>query len=598
MRSGRRDLARRLLGVFLAVLSSPALAQTVAPAGDTARLLGLWGTTRSFGPEIRGELTVFRAGDGWRATIGGTSAPVRMNGDSVTFTLAANPGSFRGYRDAAGKRIRGHWIQPAGAATGVAWATPVELRPVAAGTWRGIVLPLEESVTLYMDVRADSGGVVRAVFRNPDGNFGNARFTLAAQGAHFKLLSIDNGATLLEGDYDEKHDRLLLPIPDGLPLPELRTTLELARQTRDRATGYYPRTPAEGRYLYRPPIAEGDGWPTAILGAAGLDETRISELVQKILDTDPWPQTAPLVQSLLIARHGKLVLEEYFYGFDKERPHDLRSAGKTLASVLVGIAIDRGAKFGPQTPVYSLFPEYKSFANPDPRKKFMTVEHLMTMTSGFDCDENGNDNAPGNEDKMQSQTAQPDWYKFMLDQPLSAGPGDVFAYCSGGVNLVGGIVRNTTRTWLPEFFDRHFARPLSLRTYHMNLTPTGEGYLGGGLRIRPRDALKLGQVYLDGGVWNGKRIVSKKWVEVSTALHPMNAHGKDGYDWHLNDIKLGDRVFKEYDASGNGGQLVMVLPELDLVVLFTGGNYGNFGVWRHFRDELLPQYILAAVKDR
>jgi hypothetical protein len=78
----------------------------------------------------------------------------------------------------------------------------------------------------------------------------------------------------------------------------------------------------------------------------------------------------------------------------------------------------------------------------------------------------------------------------------------------------------------------------------------------------------------------------------------MNARGTDGYDWHLNDIKLGKRVFKEYDASGNGGQLMMVLPELGLVVMFTGGNYGNFGVWRHFRDELLPQYILAAVKER
>ena len=78
----------------------------------------------------------------------------------------------------------------------------------------------------------------------------------------------------------------------------------------------------------------------------------------------------------------------------------------------------------------------------------------------------------------------------------------------------------------------------------------------------------------------------------------MNACGTDGYDWHLNDIKLGDRVYKEYDASGNGGQLIMVVPELDLVVMFTAANYGNFGVWRHFRDEFLPQYIIAAIKDR
>ena len=593
------NLSRGFLGVMIAVFSTATVAaRTAAPAGAAAPFVGLWGTTRSFGPAIRGELTITREAGGLRAAIGGTSTPVQSSGAGVTFTLAGNLGSFRGQRDAGGARIRGHWIQPAGPVTGVAWATPVDLRPIGPGVWRGTVAPLEESVTLYMDVRADSAGVVRAVFRNPDGFFGNAKFTLAAEGAHFKLLSLDKGATLLEGDYDEKHDRLLLPIPDGLPLPELRTTLALTRQSRDQAVGYYPRTPAELRYVYRRPTPEADGWRTATLEAAGLDTDRVSALVQKILDADPWPQTAPLVQGLLIARHGKLVLEEYFYGFDKERPHDLRSAGKTLASVLGGIAIDHGAKFGPTSPVYSLFPEYAGFANPDPRKSRMTVEHLMTMTSGFNCDEIGNENAPGNEDKMQSQTAQPDWYKFMLDQPLAAAPGEGFTYCSGAVNLIGGIVRNATKTWVPEFFDRYVARPLQMHAYHMNLTPTGEGYLGGGLHIRPRDALKLGQLYLDGGVWNGKRIVSKSWVAVSTALHPMNARGTDGYDWHLNDIKLGDRVFKQYDASGNGGQLIMVVPELDLVVMFTAGNYGNFGVWRHFRDDFLPQYILAAVIDR
>ena len=116
--------------------------------------------------------------------------------------------------------------------------------------------------------------------------------------------------------------------------------------------------------------------------------------------------------------------------------------------------------------------------------------------------------------------------------------------------------------------------------------------------IRPRDALKLGQLYLDGGVWNGKRIVSRSWVAVSTTRHPMNARGTDGYDWHTNDIKWNDRVFKEYDASGNGGQLIMVVPELDLAVMFTAANYLNYGVWRHFRDEFLPQYIIAAIRDR
>ncbi|HKF42578.1 MAG TPA: serine hydrolase [Thermoanaerobaculia bacterium] len=573
----------RFIALWLLIFNvvSVGLTQTGA-----AELAGLWGVSRSFGPEIRGELTIRQAGGAWRAQIAGASAPGEIKDGELRFSLPGNRGSFRGRQE--GKQIRGFWIQPKGRATEVAWATPVELRPAGAGAWRGTVVPLEEAVTLYLDIRTEADGKLFAVLRNPDGYYRNGRLALVAEGTHLKLQTLQDGRTLLEGDYDAKAGRISLRVPD------FDTVFELTRLTRDQAKGYYPSTPPVALYAYRPPVAEKDGWRTSSLAAEGFDETRISALVQKILDTDPRPQTAPLIQGLLIARHGKLVLEEYFYGFDKETRHDIRSGGKTWASVLAGIAIDHGAKFGPETPVYPLFPEYASFANPDPRKSKMTVEHLMTMTSGFACDEN-DDDAPGNEDKMQSQTAQPDWYKFMLDIPLVAAPGDKAAYCSGAVNLIGGIVRNATNEWLADFFDRNLARPLQFERYNLNLTPTGDAYMGGGTHIRPRDWMKLGQLYLNGGVWNGKRVVSKSWVEVSTVPHPMNAKGGDGYNWHTNQIKAGDRTYRQYEANGNGGQLLMVLPELDLVVVFTAANYMNYGVWRRFRDELLPQYIIEAI---
>jgi hypothetical protein len=94
------------------------------------------------------------------------------------------------------------------------------------------------------------------------------------------------------------------------------------------------------------------------------------------------------------------------------------------------------------------------------------------------------------------------------------------------------------------------------------------------------------------------RVVSKHWVSVSVAPHPMNAKGTDGYNWHTSSIKAGDRVYRQYEANGNGGQLLMVIPDLDLVVLFTAGNYSNYPVWRRFREELLPNYIISAIKDR
>lgn len=511
----------------------------------------------------------------------------------MTFTLAGRQGSFRGRL--IHNSIAGHWVQPAGVATGSSWATPVQLTAVSGNAWRGTVAPLAETVSLYLDVRREADGTQSAVLRNPDGWFHNGRLRPVLEGTHLRLLGIDNGATLLEGTFleapgsDGKSDRLAFFLPD------LKTTFELVRRSRDEAIGYYPRTPAQPRYLYRPPLAEDDGWRTASLTQVGLDEEKIVALVQKIIDVDPAGQTAPLVQGLLIARHGKLALEEYFYGFDQERPHDLRSAGKTFASVLFGIAMENGAKLDVRDKVYSLFPEYTDLANPDPRKQEMTVEHLMTMTSGLDCDENGNENAPGNEEKMQSQTGQPDWYKFILDLPLARAPGQAFAYCSGGVNLIGGIVRNRAGRWLPDLFREGLGRPLQMHGWHFNLTPAGEAYLGGGLHLRPRDELKLGQMYLDGGTWNRRRVVSKSWIARSTA-HPANLAGTDGYDWHLNQVKAGDRVLREYEASGNGGQFLIVLPELDLAVVFTGGNYQNYGVWRRFRDELLSQSIIPAVK--
>jgi len=117
---------------------------------------------------------------------------------------------------------------------------------------------------------------------------------------------------------------------------------------------------------------------------------------------------------------------------------------------------------------------------------------------------------------MQSQTAQPDWWKYTLDLPMAHDPGATYAYCSAGINLIGGALTAVTHTWLPEYFDRTVARPLGFGPYYWNLMPSGEGYLGGGAFIRPRDLLKVGQAYLDGGVWRGRRIVPASWVKDST----------------------------------------------------------------------------------
>jgi CubicO group peptidase (beta-lactamase class C family) len=209
------------------------------------------------------------------------------------------------------------------------------------------------------------------------------------------------------------------------------------------------------------------------------------------------------------------VLEEYFFGHDRGAVHDLRSAGKTFAPAMLGAAMRQGVEIGPESRIADVLAGLGPFANPDPRKAGITLAHLMTHTSGLDCNDN-DESSRGNEETMSSQADEPDWWKYTLNLPMAHDPGARYAYCSANINLVGGALRAATQTWLPEYFDRSIARPLQFGRYYWMLTPNGEGYLGGGAFIRPRDLLKLGQVYLDGGVWRGRRIVDEAWVTRST----------------------------------------------------------------------------------
>nr|WP_253905959.1 serine hydrolase [Corallococcus exiguus] len=572
----------RFLGLLLALLPVHVGAVSI-PA---EQLVGSWGSERVLGPQVRGELTLVREGNTWRARIAGFDVPARVQ--SLKVSVVFPGGELRATLAENGQSITGHWIQPRVLMSGMKFASPVELRTLQPGVWRGTVTPLEDRFSLYLVVKKQPDGSVTAFIRNPERNFGNRMLFRVELQDRTVRLTATTGTTQIEGTFDAQSGRL------SLPYPPFDTTFDFTRRDRSQAVGLYSRTPAPGPYAYQQPIAEDDGWTTASPADVGMDVQPLQNLVQRILDQEPSPESVPAIQGLLIARHGKLIVEEYFQGFDKERPHDLRSSSKSYAPLLIGIALDQGAAFSVDTPVASLFPEYKGkLSNLDARKRKLTVAHLMTMATGLACDDD-NPDSPGNEDRLEDSV--PDWYKYTLDLPMVRAPGGGKAvYCSANINLLGGVLRNTTRTWIPEFFTQNVATPLQMRGYHVDLMPDGEQYLGGGIYMRPRDALKLGQLYLSGGTWNGKRVVSQRWVERSVANQATMPDGRTyGYTWWRHELRVGDRVYSQYEASGNGGQLVMVVPELDLVVLFTAGNYNHVALWRKFREELLPRYIMAA----
>ena len=598
---------RLLAALFAAVLLSGA-----AAAQETDPLIGLWGQALTFGPKLRGEL-VIRNGKQWTANIAGQQVEFAPHAGAVQFRFPTKDG-FRGRL--SGKAIHGFWVQPTGEAqdvrdpggSGQSFATPMTLHATAPGEWRGTVVPLDRRFTLWLSIFRGPDGKLLAAFRNPEtnSNGGASRFQLTRKGdaLHFEFK-------WEEGDV--VHDAQLLHESDRIRIPwdDLGQTVDLVRYDPAKAASFFPRLPGTPTYAYRRPAETGDGWRTARAADTGIDEKVLQDIVQERAAMDPTARPPQLMHSILVAHHGKLVLEEYFFGYDRDTPHDMRSAGKTFASVLLGTDPARSAGLTPASRIYDIMKPLGPFANPDPRKSGITLAHLMTHNSGLACDDN-DEKSPGNEGTMQDQKEQPDWWKYTLDLPMAHDPGTRYAYCSANMNVVGGALTEATQTWLPELFRTQVAEPLQFGKWHWNLMPTGEGYVGGGAFLRPRDLLKIGQMYLNGGVWNGKRIVPEAWVKESTRpwaeITPQTTglteedfgnyygRGEDGLAWHLGSLSSGGRSYCTYAAGGNGGQMVIVIPELDLVVAFTGGNYGQGGVWSRWAQTIVADRIIPALR--
>ena len=183
------------------------------------------------------------------------------------------------------------------------------------------------------------------------------------------------------------------------------------------------------------------------------------------------------------------------------------------------------------------------------------------MSSGLNIDD-ADPGSPGAEDTMQNQEEQPDWYRFALDLDMVRGPGEKAVYGSANPNLAGGVIAKTTGRWLPELFHDLVAEPLAIRRYAMNLTPTGDAYMGGGTRFLPRDFMKLAQMMLDGGRWRGRQIVGAEWARKATSPITELSGKRYGYLWWVTEYPYKGRTVQAFYATGNGGQIAMAVPEL------------------------------------
>ena len=344
-------------------------------------------------------------------------------------------------------------------------------------------------------------------------------------------------------------------------------------------------------------------WQTASPAEVGIDEQPLSDAVARI-----HAGTYQNVHSILIVKDGKLVFEEYFSGyawdyagegfkgeltdFDAETRHNLASVTKSFTSALIGIAIDKGFIPGVDEKVFSFFPEYDGLR--DERKDKLTLEHLLTMTSGLEW--NGMDVPVSTRDPRNDLIQLfmvDDPIAYVLAKPVVDEPGTRWYYNGGGTNVLGEVIRTATGLRMDEFAEENLFAPLGITDYEWDLINPDVIHASGNLSLRPRDMAKLGYVYLNDGIWQGERIMSEDWVQESTQAHATTLWESGyGYQWWLATYRLGSQTVGSFYADGWGGQRIMVFPDLDMVVVFTGGNY----VEGNPVDEIIERYILPAVK--
>lgn len=334
-----------------------------------------------------------------------------------------------------------------------------------------------------------------------------------------------------------------------------------------------PRAPlADGTseaYRYKTPALLPDDIPVAPVGEGTLSHATAARLVNGVIDG-----RYREVRSILVFHKGALRLEEYFYGFDRNRQQQMRSLTKSVISLLAGAAVDRDL-LDADAPALSRLGQ-GVMENPDPRKAQVTLANLLSHQSGFAC--NDRDAAsPGNEAKLYERT---DWIKAFLDLPVLGEPGKTGRYCSGGILAAGRIVELAAHKPLPEFAQQVLFDPLGVRRsdwmWNFKLDRSQRNEFGQ-IYLRPRDMLKLGMLVQQRGQWRGQRVLSAAWIDKSLARQSKVDGSEYGlgiwHRWYSVRTSSGERRVDTIMFSGNGGQKVFIVPSLDLVAVFTGGAF-------------------------
>lgn len=340
-----------------------------------------------------------------------------------------------------------------------------------------------------------------------------------------------------------------------------------------------------------------DDWKIEAQTAVSIDPKLLCALIDNI-------ETRKLnIHSVLVVRSGSLVFEHYRRGVDQrwgsdlgeiahgpEVKHDVRSVSKSVISLLIGIALERKLITNIDQTVFSILPQYASLRTPT--KERISLRHLLTMSSGIAWNEFSYTDPQNN---WFSMFDAPDPYRYVLEQPLMEEPGKVWTYSGGSTALLAAVLQRTSGKKIVNFARDELFTPLGITDLEWEQMPaSGEFVAESGLRLRPRDMAKLGQLVISNGIWKGQPIVSAEWLKEATMrIFRLDYHSYYGYQWWINSSSVNGKRIDWFEAFGLGGQRIIIVPSLELVVVFTAGLYDAQEGWvatTRLRDD----YVLPA----
>jgi CubicO group peptidase (beta-lactamase class C family) len=309
-------------------------------------------------------------------------------------------------------------------------------------------------------------------------------------------------------------------------------------------------------------------WKTASPESQGLDSAVLADALDYVR-----ARRIP-VHSFLVVRNGVMILEAYFFPYRGREVHDVASVTKSVTSAAVGIAIDKGLIKSVDEKVLSVI---AASSRSDPRKERLTIRHLLTMTSGFDCDTEGGEKA------LAAMRRSDDWAAFALALPMRADPGSQYAYCSCNNHLLSTLMTTVAGESLLQFADRNLFQAIGIKKVIWPQDPNGRTHGWGDLHLHPRDMARFGFVYLNRGKWRDAHVVPETWVRESGRASVTVRSGVGyGYSWWINTARP-----PIFEAVGRGGQRISILPTENMVVVFTGGGFDT--------DQIAP-FVFRAIR--